>query len=200
MVFFIPLIPFLPLVTAHPTEHNWNALLIGEFDNVFAGYFRFPTEKVDTKVFYIAKDICFAPGIVTIEQVWCIVTTADKKITPVHLKVKVAALAHVGKMFITVPMLRNASDSETNMRIVGNDFVLLKLQLKVVKSRSSHSIWPPEGRMRHNQVRIFFWCKFNFTVLARRKSYKLLHKNQRLPLSGNCSFQYPVHRLRRQIA
>src|SRR5450759_5493336 len=96
MVFFIPLVPFLPLIATHPTEHNWNALLIGEFDYVFSGYFRFPTEKVDTKVFYIAKDICFAFRIITIEKIRSIVATADKKITAVHLQVKLPPLPMSG--------------------------------------------------------------------------------------------------------
>src|SRR5665647_902507 len=114
MAFFIPLIPFLPLVTAHPPEHERNALLIGQINNVFTGYFRFPPEKVNAKVFHITQYIRLTLRVITIKKVWCIIAPTHQKIATVNFQIKIAAF-HLGKLFIIIAMLRNASDTEMNM-------------------------------------------------------------------------------------
>ena len=117
-VFFAPLVPFLPLIATHPAEHQRNALLVGKLDNVLAGDFRFPTEKIDAEVFRVAQNVRLALRIVAIEKVGRVVAAADKKIAAVHLQVEVAALADVGEMLVVVAMLRDIADAKANVRTV----------------------------------------------------------------------------------
>ncbi len=114
MAFPVPLVPFLPLVAAHPPEHERNALLIGQIDNMFTGYLRFPPEEVNTKVFYITQYVRLTLRVVTIKKVGGIVAPTHQKITTIDLQIKIAAL-HLGKLFVVIAMLRDAPDTETNM-------------------------------------------------------------------------------------
>ena len=47
MVLGAPLTPHLPLVTAHPSKHQRNSLLVGQIDDVLARNLRFPTQHVE---------------------------------------------------------------------------------------------------------------------------------------------------------
>ena len=113
VVFLAPLIPLLPLIAAHPAEHERNALLVGEFDDVLAGDLRFPAQHIDAEILCIAQYVGLALGIVTIKQVWSVVSSARPEIPAVHLKVEVAAFTHVRKLLILVAMLGDAPDAET---------------------------------------------------------------------------------------
>ena len=166
MVFLAPLVPLLPLIAAHPAEHERNALLVGEFDNVLAGDFRFPAEKVDAEVLCVAQDVRFALRVVAIEKVGSVVAAADEEIAPVHLQVEIAALANVGEMFVVVAMLRDAADSEANMSDVRERLVPHKLQLQVVKRRRAHRVGPPEVRVCHGQFRKSLRRELDFAILA----------------------------------
>src|ERR1035437_2704297 len=114
MIFRAPLTPLFPLVAAHPAEHERNALLIGEFNNVLAGDLGFPAEKIDAEILCVAQDVRFALRIVAKEKIGSVVAAADEKIAPVHLQVEIAALADVGKMFVVVAKRRDFADAETN--------------------------------------------------------------------------------------
>src|ERR1039458_2338901 len=57
MILLAPLVPLFPLVAAHPTEHHWDPLLIGELDDVLARDLRFPAEHVDAEVLHVTQDL-----------------------------------------------------------------------------------------------------------------------------------------------
>ena len=169
MVFLAPLVPLLPLIAAHPAEHERNALLVGEFDNVLAGDFRFPAQKIDAEVLRVAQDVRLALRIVAIEKVGRVVAAADEEIAPVHLQVEIAALADVGEMFVVVAMLRDVADAKANVSAVRKRFVPHKLQMKIVKRRRAHRVGPPEVRIRHDQFRKIVPARTRLRGPRRRK-------------------------------
>src|ERR1039457_2070022 len=118
MVFLAPLPPLFPLIAAHPAEHDRNAFLVGKLDNMLAGDFRFPAEKIDAEVFRVAQNVRLALRIVTKEEVGSVVAAADEKISPVHLQVEIAALADVGETFIVAAKLRDFAYAKANVRTV----------------------------------------------------------------------------------
>ena len=93
MVLVIPLVPFLPLIAAHPPAHDRDTLLVGEFNDMFAGDLRLPAEEVDSEILDIAQDVGFPLRIEAIEKIRRIVGTADQKIPSVHLQIEIAPLA-----------------------------------------------------------------------------------------------------------
>src|ERR1039458_1249055 len=79
VVFLAPLIPLLPLIAAHPAEHERNALLVGEIDDVFAGDLRLRAQHIDAEILCIAQDVGLALGIVAIKQVWSVVSRSEER-------------------------------------------------------------------------------------------------------------------------
>src|ERR1017187_9691110 len=118
MVFLAPLTPLFPLITTHPAEHERNAFLVGKLDNMLAGDFRFPAEKIDAEVLRVAQDVRFALRIVAKEKVGRVVAAANQKIAPVHLQVEITAPADVGETFVVVAKLRDFADAKAKVRTV----------------------------------------------------------------------------------
>ena len=100
VVFFAPLVPLLPLVAAHPAEHERNALFVGEIDYVLAGDLRLPAQHVDAEILHVAQYLRFALWIVAIQQVGRVVRAAHSEIAAIDLKIEVAALANIGELLV----------------------------------------------------------------------------------------------------
>src|ERR1039457_2911898 len=98
MAFIVPLIPLLPLVAAHPSEHERNALFISQINNVFTGDFRFPPEKINAQIFYIAQYISLTLRVVTIKKVGGIIASTYQKIASINFQIKITPL-HLGELF-----------------------------------------------------------------------------------------------------
>src|SRR5215469_14108092 len=156
MVLLAPLVPFFPLVTAHPAKHEWDSLFVGEFDNVFAGNFGFPAKNVHSEILHVAKNVGFASFVVLVEKVRRIHTAAHQKVLAVYLEVEIAAFADAGKLFIGVTELRDLAYSEAQMRSIRDDCVFGELEAKVIQIRCSHGVWPPEIRISEGYLRKLF--------------------------------------------
>ena len=135
MVLFAPLVPFLPLIAAHPTEHQRNALFVRELDNVLTGDLRFPAQHVHPEVFHIPQDFGFALRIVPIQQVRGVISSAHQEVSTVDLEIEISALALIGELLVLIAVLGNAAYSEANVRAVRDFLILHKLQTQVIEGR-----------------------------------------------------------------
>src|SRR5271157_4690551 len=151
MVLFAPLVPFLPLVAAHPAKHQRNTLFVRKLDNVLTGDLRFPTHHIDPEIFHIPQDVGFALRIIPIQQVRGVITSTDPEVATVDLEVEIPALALVGELFVLIAVLGNASYSETNVSAVRDFLFLHKLQLKIIECRITHGVRPPEVWIAYDQ-------------------------------------------------
>src|SRR5208283_3872180 len=112
MVLFAPLVPFLPLVAAHPAKHQRNTLFVRELDNVLTGDLRFPTQHINPEIFDIPQDFGFALRIIPIQQVRRVISSAHAEVSTVDLEIKISALTLIGELFVLIAVLGNASYPE----------------------------------------------------------------------------------------
>ena len=107
----------------------------------------------------------------------------------------------IGAVIATLAMMAGTANAQANVRAVGKRFVPHKLQLKIVKRRRAHGVWPPKVGMCHDQFRKLVRREADFAVLVGGKiGDRLLEMNCRFARPGNCSFQNAADRLRREIA
>ena len=69
MILFAPLVPLLPLVAAHPTEHQRNPLFVRKLGDVLAGDLGLPAKHVHPQILHIVQNLSFALRIVPVQQV-----------------------------------------------------------------------------------------------------------------------------------
>src|SRR5271157_621667 len=199
MVLFAPLVPLLPLVAAHPAKHKRNTLFIREFDNVLTGDLRFPTQHIDPEILDIPQDLGFSLGIVAIQQVRGVITSTDPEVATVDLEIKIPAPTLIRELLVLVAVLGNTPYPEAKVRAVRNLPILHKLQMQIVKGRSTHSVWPPEVGIVYDQGGVFFRGKRDFANLSGGEVEALFEFNGRLSLSRNCSLQFAGDGLRGEI-
>ena len=93
MIFCIPLLPFLPLVAAHPAGHQRDAQLVGRLDEVFAGDFPSSRSMFRPRSFAYCRIAVFAVRVVLEEQVGRVGGAAHQEVLAVDLQIEVAAVA-----------------------------------------------------------------------------------------------------------
>src|SRR5260370_11810719 len=132
MVFLAPLVPFLPLVAAHPTEHQRDSLLVGKFNNMFARDFRFPAKNVHAEVLHVTKNVRFASFVVLVQKVWGVHAAARQKVSAIYLEIEIAALSNASDLPIPATKLQDLADSQTAMANVRDFSASCELQMEVV--------------------------------------------------------------------
>src|ERR1700730_11758479 len=143
VVLFIPLIPHFPLVAAHPTEHQRDSLLVGEFDDAFAGNFRLPAKHIQSEILYITQDGCFAVWVISIQKIGRVNPAAHQEILTIDLEVEISTLSYGRELFIVIAILGDRANAKPDVSNVGDLIVLENFQVKVIETWAPHSVRPP---------------------------------------------------------
>ena len=200
VVLVVPLGPFLPLVTAHPAEHQWDAQLVSHFHDVLAGKLALEADHIEAKILDVAQYGGVAGGVIGEQQVGCVCRAAHQKVLAVDRQIEIAALAELGELVVLIAVLRNGANAEPQLAGVGFAVVLPELQAKVVEVGFAERVGPPEVGVLDAQLREFVWGEADLALLAGRECNRLLDLDAGLVISCDCGPQNATDLLGRRIA
>ena len=143
-VLVVPLLPFLPLVAAHPAVHQRDAHLVGHLDEAGGGDLGLQPQHVQAEILGVAQDRGVAVRVGLVEQVGGVGGPAHQEVLAVDLQVEVAAGAQVGEAVVAVAALGDGADAELRRGGVGDRAVLDEVQPQVVEVRPAHRVRPPQ--------------------------------------------------------
>ena len=164
-VLVVPLRPFLPLVAAHPAEHERDAELVGFLDDVLSRKLPLQPQHVQAEVLHVPQDRVLAVGVVGEQQIRRVGGAADEEVPAVDGEVEVAALAEVGKLPVGVPVLGDGSDSEPEVGRVGLAAELPELQPQVIEVRLAEGVRPPQVGVVDGQLCELVGGETDFAIL-----------------------------------
>ena len=75
----------LPLSAAHPTEHDRNALTVGELDHGIVGNFGLPADEIQAEVFYVPNCCRITRRVILEEQIRRVDASPNQVIPPIDL-------------------------------------------------------------------------------------------------------------------
>ena len=139
-VLVVPLVPLLPLVAAAPADHDQDALLVGQVEQLVRLELSLRADGVEAHLPHVAQLGAQARGVAAQHHVRAPAAAADEDAPPVHLEEPVAL----------VRQLRgHLADPEPDLVAVGEGASRVRLQGERVQVRLSHPVRPPQARVFH---------------------------------------------------
>ena len=200
VVLVVPLRPLLPLVAAHPAEHQRDAHLVGHLDDAFAGELALQSQHVQAEILDVAQRGGIACGIVGEQQVGRVRRTANQEVPAVDLQIEAAAGAEFRELVVLIAMLCDGADSEPLMVGVGGPVELAEFQLQVVEVGLAEGVRPPEVGIGDRKRAESCGVERDLPVLPRGEGDRLFDLDVRLAWPADRGAKDAADLLRRSVA